>query len=352
MNNFVAEIYEQPAALQQSIEKFSIASANLASLDAWAARLQSGELKRVIFTGMGSSFHATWPAMLMLEEHGIYASAIEASELLYYGQLDSHTLVIAVSQSGYSVEVVKLIKSIRQQTASVPVLAVTNDTSSHLALLSDLVLPIYAGAEQTVSTKTYVNTLAVLDLAARVLSGVAMQPALETMHTLVTYIRSALPEWERQAEIISERLTASRFLVFLGRGPSRASAMTAALITKESAKLPTEGMVAGQFRHGPMEVVSSELAVFIFAHAGRTSALNLNLARDLAQIAGQVYVVGTESLIEGTSNILLPDQCALDEWLVPLIEIIPIQLIAAKLAPLRGFDVDRFVHGSKITTLE
>lgn len=347
MTGFVSEIHEQPEALHRAVDNFSAEA-----LYPWAKKLKEGTLKRVVFTGMGSSYLAAAPALILLEEHGIPATMAEASELLYYGKLDAQTLVIATSQSGRSVEVVRLIESLNKRDQPVPIIGITNDPDSPLALHSDTVILLHAGAELTVSSKTYTNTLAVFDLLARALSGTPIQPTLESLHITADLIDGALSGWTQNAGEIAEKLSVTRFGVFLGRGPSRASAMTGALITKESTKLATEGMVSGQFRHGPIEVVSPELATFIFAHPGRASALNLSLARDLAQLPGQVFVIGAEEAVPGARQIETPKHAAVDEFLAPIIEIVPIQLIIARLAEQRGFDINRFVHGSKVTTRE
>ncbi len=347
MSGFVAEIHEQPDALHRVLDHFSAEA-----LYPWAKKLKDGTLKRVVFTGMGSSYHAAAPAVIMLEEHGIPASAVEASELVYYGKLDAQTLLIAISQSGKSVEVVRLIETINKSSTNIPIIGITNDAESPLALHSDAVILLHAGAELTVSSKTYTNTLAVLDLLARTLRSAPTQPALENLRLLADRMAEALPDWSKQAETIAEQLAISHFLVFLGRGPSRTSAMTGALIMKESTKLPTEGMVSGQFRHGPIEVVSREMVTFIFASPGRAAALNLGLARDLTQLSGQVFVIGNDQVVPGAVRITTPQHPAIDEWIAPLIEMIPIQLIAAQLAKQRGFDTSRFMHGSKVTTRE
>jgi glucosamine--fructose-6-phosphate aminotransferase (isomerizing) len=128
--------------------------------------------------------------------------------------------------------------------------------------------------------------------------------------------------------------------------------MTAALITKESTKLPTEGMPAGQFRHGPMEVVSAGVAVCLFAAPGRADALNLKLAHDLAHLPGQIVTLADASFVTDARKILVPIETSVNEWLAPIAEIIPVQLLAARLAEIRGYDTSRFVYGSKVTVNE
>ncbi len=123
--------------------------------------------------------------------------------------------------------------------------------------------------------------------------------------------------------------------------------MTAALITKETAKLPTEGMIGGQFRHGPIEVVSPGVVTVIFAGPSRTRELDLALAADLAGREGQVLVLGAN--VPGALGVDVPD---VDEWTAPVAEIVPIQLLAAGLAKRRGVEPGTFRFIQKVTVTE
>src|SRR5260370_15127688 len=103
MSGLIDEIYEQPEALHRLLDAVPIMLSDLAQ---WAQKLKQQQIRRVMFTGMGSSFYATYPAAIYLLQHGIDAQAVEASELYhdYRPLLDKNTLLIAISQSGRSVE--------------------------------------------------------------------------------------------------------------------------------------------------------------------------------------------------------------------------------------------------------
>jgi glutamine---fructose-6-phosphate transaminase (isomerizing) len=343
MTELLVEIMEQPEALHRMLDTIG---PSLEALRPWADKLRQGMLKRVVMTGMGSSSHAVFPAQIFLVEHGIEAVPVEASELLYYylPLLDEHTLLAIISQSGRSVEVQRLIERIGGKS---PILGITNDQQSVLAQNSQALLYINAGIERTVSTKKYTVTLGVLHLMARVLSGTPIDLAITGVRRAADAIGRMLPAWERQMDDVAARLDDARFLVFLGRGPSRASAMTAALITKETAKIPTEGMIGGQFRHGPIEVIAPGVVTVIFAGPSRTRELDLALAADLAQREGQVLVLGAN--VPGALNVDVPD---VDEWTAPIAEIVPIQLLAARLAARRGIEPGKFRFIQKVTVTE
>jgi glutamine---fructose-6-phosphate transaminase (isomerizing) len=350
MTSLLNEIQEQPEALRRTVDAVG---ASLDLLRPWTERLQEGKIKRVVMTGMGSSCFAIYPALTYLVEHGIQAIGIETSELLYYylPLLDEQTLLVIISQSGRSVEVVRLIE---QFAGRVSIVGVTNDLASPLARGSSLALYLNAGTELTVSTKSYTCTLAALHLAARALCGMPTEPAAAELVQVADGIGRMMPAWDRQMDAVAAQLAPHpddiRFVVYLGRGPSRASAMTSALITKETAKLPTEGMVGGQFRHGPIEVLSPGVMTVIFAGPGRTRDLDLALAADLAEREGRVMVVG--SVDQARPGTFVVDVPSVNEWTAPVAEIVPIQFLAAKLAQRRGVELGKFRFIQKVTTTE
>ncbi len=337
------EIYEQPDALHQTANRLA---AQIISLQPYANQIKKGDIRRVVLTGMGGSFHALTPCLMMLIEQGISAVAIEASELVYYYRalLDAQTLLIVISQSGHSVEIVKLLDEVGKST---PTIGITNNPDSPLGQRSTTPLIIQAGAELTVSSKTYTCTLAALHILAAALTGADTSTALNDLHRAADSMQQYLPGWDQQAKTLVQGIEGVQFVTFLGRGISRASAMTAALITKETAKLPTEGMVGGQFRHGPMEVLAPQVAIFIFASSETTRELDIKLAADVAARAGHIIVAGAKAA--KAWHIPLPD---LNAAVIPIVEIVPVQLFAARLAEQRGLPVGQFRYGQKITTIE
>jgi glucosamine--fructose-6-phosphate aminotransferase (isomerizing) len=340
------EINEQPDALHRTLDNIG---SDLEAVTRWITRPPLDKIRRVVLTGMGSSFYAVYPALIYLVERGMVAVGMETAELLhhYMPLLDDHTLLIAISQSGFSVEMMRLIDEVGTR---VPVFGITNTSTSPLAQQSDITFFLNAGAEETVTTKTYTCTLAALHMLARALTGMPLETTTSALRRTADAIGTALPGWRDQAGELAAQLKASHFLTFLGRGPSRASAMTGALVTKETAKIPTEGMIGGQFRHGPIEVISPETTTIIFTGISRTRHLDLSLAAALARLEGKVVSVGnSDQQVQDTLTVNVP---ASDEWRNPIAEIVPIQLLAARLAEQRGLEIGKFKYGGKITTTE
>lgn len=341
MSGLRDEIREQPATIRQTIKAIT---PHLSTLQSYATDLQKG--RPVIITGMGGSFAAGTLCQFGLMESGFPALALETSELLYHYQtlLDQQPIIIMISQSGRSVEIVRLLDQLTDQS---PVIGITNTPQSPLALRSANALVIQAGEEQTVSSKTYTCTLTALVLLTGALTGKPEADAVRSLEAVAQTIEITLPSWQEQAQHIAGRIRQAQFIEFLGRGLSRASALTGALITKETAKIPTEGMVGGQFRHGPIEVLAPGVVAVIFMGSGAERHLNQGLAQDIEAHGGQVIRIGSDLTDDLAFNVP-----AVDDFVMPLAEIVPVQLLAAELAALRGFPVGEFRHGTKVTTTE
>lgn len=340
---FFAELEEQPDVLMRCVQQ---AQRDMAELEPLIERLRQGDLKRVLFSGMGGSLAAAHPCALRLIEHHIPAFVVESSELLYYQQalITPETLIVLISQSGYSVEVVRLLNKIPAET---PIIGITNDSTSPLALRSTALLTLQAGTEQTVSTKTYTATVALLHLLGTILTDDTVEDSIDDVRRVAEAIRVGLPRWEAGASKAVQVNKMPTYAVFLGRGLSRASALTGALIVKETAKFPTEGMTSGQFRHGPIEAVQPGVTVVMFTSPGRTDVLHAPLSERIASLGGHVISIGAP--LPGAVTIEIPD---FGEMLSPLLEIIPVQYLAARWADERGFEIGSFRYSQKVTVTE
>src|SRR5260370_40472440 len=163
---YLRDILNQPQALEDTLEELESSKA-LLNL---AKRLNGGSFHRIVLTGMGSSFYALHPLCLDLINQGFSAMMIETSELFHYKSrfFDPKTLIVAVSQSGQSAEMIRLIE-VNQKRAAI--IAVTNTPESPLALQSDAAVLTRAGDEFSVSCKTYVTALMALKWLGRLFCG-------------------------------------------------------------------------------------------------------------------------------------------------------------------------------------
>ncbi len=345
MAGFYDEIGEQPEALRRTLDGLATQTA---ALTEWRMRLVAGSLKRVIFSGMGASHAANLPAQLRLVSGGIESFVIESSELLHYQLplVTKDTLLVLISQSGRSVETLRLIDVLNERA---PILAITNNAESPLAHAANTTLLMRAGAEATVSSKTYTCTLATQHILATALLGGDTAAARREAGAAADAAERWLPIYREQVTEIVERFAGAQTILYLARGASMASAQCGALITRESSKHPAEGMQAAQYRHGPFEMTDSRIAAFIFLGDEKARPFQVSLAHDMIALGARVAVVGRGADVSGAINVVLPD---VPDALLPLLEILPIHHFAAKFSAHQGYTPGVFRYITKVTTKE
>lgn len=332
---YVADILAQPQCLRQ-LNQRDIAEAiePLGDIASYG---------RVVLTGMGASHAALQPLWMALVERGHPAWLVESSELLaaLLPLVDASTLVIAASQSGRSAELVALAGQIGARGGKL--LAITNNLQSPLARQAQASIDIRAGEENAVSTKTYVNTLAVGLALSRILSG---QPLDDVLHRTADALEKYLQGWRKHVDALREGVKLPERLYFLARGASMSAAQCGALITKEAAKWPVEAQSAAQFRHGPLELADERLTVVIVAGTDEGArAMNRTLERDLIGYGAKVFW-----LDHGSPSVPLDIPETAPEAR-PLVEIVPLQLLSIAIAEQSGVEPGVFRHLTKVTTV-
>jgi glutamine---fructose-6-phosphate transaminase (isomerizing) len=334
MNPYIANILEQPAALHAAIDRFDAAE---------LAGIRTGAFERIVLTGMGGSHFAAYPLWLMLTQAGLPVWHVESSELLHqHPQLiNRKTLLIMTSQSGRSAEVLALLDKV------VPgqVLAITNSADNPLAQCANAVLQIHAGDEAAVSTKTYVNTIATLAQAGRVLTNSALAQTQAQLRETASAADRYLADWQARAAEVADAIGMPERLFLLGRGATLASVWAGALVLKESAKINAEGLSAGQFRHGPLELADARVTTLIFDGEGPGAALNRKLAAELRGFG----VRAISASAEADAGLRLP--AASGEGL-PIAAMLAIQLLSLSVAERTGFVPGQFRNAGKVTATE
>lgn len=344
MNPYIRDILSQPDALREAINHFSPVP-----LSPLIQRGRQNEFDRILITGMGASYNAAYPAFLGLTSQPLPVMLANAAELLHYssGLIENRTLLWMNSQSGRSVELVRLIER-TQVTPPASILACVNEVSSPLALAADVCLPIHAGAEATVSTRTYLNMLAVNLLTAITLSGDDPSSVIPKLLSAAAAMEHYLSNWQAHVAELDARLTEVNDLVILGRGASLAAVWNGSLISKEAAKCAFEGMHAADFRHGPLELASPDMTVLMFEGAPQTAHLNRDLALEVARLGGNVLWLAQEA-DDVLPTLRLP---AVDDIALPLVEILPLQMLTILMAQRKGMEPGIFRHVPKITLRE
>lgn len=357
---YFRDLMAQPEALQRTLDWLQGSSR-------WRevqALTNSRAWKRVVLTGMGSSFHALHPLNLALIGAGFTPVMMETSELIHHGMplCDADTLVVAVSQSGGSAEILRFLDLNQRAT----VLAVTNTAEGRLAKEADYALLTQAGVEFSVSCKTYVSALLALQWLSALLTGMPEAEPSRCLAPLAELVAAYLRHWPSHTEALAGWLSGARHLFLVGRGASLAAAGTGALIIKESARMHAEGMGSAAFRHGPMEMMREDMCVGVFAgvatpgvatpDAPTPRALNLRLAQELRERGARCEVIGMSAMQAPPrqasprgASLCLPETDALA---APVLEILPVQMMSLALAGLTGCEAGVFETARKITDTE
>lgn len=334
----MAEICGQPAALRRAGEALADQEAALRRLQESAA-----EASAVLFTGMGSSYHACYPAVTALAAGGNAATMIDTAELAHFRMrtLRPDTLLVCVSQSGESAELVRLLESLSRDGARPTVAAVTNGSANTLARAADIAIDTRAGVEHGPSTMTFAAALAVLDTAFRQEAPIE-RAALE--------MERVLRDPDGYADDLAGWIDGRPTLALLGRGSARAAAEMGALTLKEAARFPAESLQTAQFRHGPLELAGPRLAAIVVATEEATRTLDIGLAGELADTGAAVLVVTRDGSTPGDAPSLAVGP--LEGGLSAAVATVPAQLLAWRLARSRGLSPGEFAVAAKVTTRE
>lgn len=335
---YLRDLLAQPQAVADTVT-------GLHSLPPLPSRALAGQ--RIVLTGIGSSFHALYPLQLRLVRAGHTAFMVETAELVHSQSnlLDERTLVVAVSQSGRSAEIGQLLNLIEARGARPFVVGVTNTPDSPLALCADIVVPLRAGPEFSVSCKTYLSTLVSLEWLGGALCGDNLAGVIKELELAAPIVEEYLGQWRAHVAQLTVEFAQLRHLFLLGRGASLAAVGTGALILKESTRFHAEGMSSPAFRHGPLEMVSAGFYAVVFAGDGATAALNAALVRDIRSAGGRTTLVGDCSDLSAFRLPTTPPR------LLPVVEMLPVQMLSLALAALAEREPGRFERATKITVV-
>jgi len=348
---FRAEIGRQPVALDAAVSALAAQEPVLADL----ARL-TGTGPRVVLTGMGSSYDACLGAASILGRAGVAAMSVTAAELLHFRQpiLGPDSMLVTVSQSGHTVELVRLLDQLAAGPARPMLVAITNGRDNPVARAADIALDMGIGEERGPATMSFLGTLAALAVLVRIVAGDDPAAALAALRTAAVpagaRIRTLLAGADDLAASLERWLDGRSHLVLVGRGAARAAAEVGALVLKEAAGYPAQSLDAAQFRHGPIELAGPSLALAVVATEPATYALDAGLAGELAAHGTAVLLLGSEpGAVDGVRAIPLG---RLDPLLAAGVATVPLQLLAWRLAVAGGREPGVFRTGGKVTTRE
>ncbi len=350
---FLSEICEQPQALRDAGAALARQRPALEELAALAAAEP-----RLVLTGMGSSFDACLCTASELARHGILSTSINAAELLHFrlGALRPEAVLVAISQSGNSIELVRIAEALAERERRPRLVSITNGLDNPLARAADVALDTAAGDERGPSTKTFAATFVAVQALVRSLGGdeggveeIVERGAADAGRAAAA-AEALLADPVALADRVHAAVAGRPSLVVVGRGTARAAAEMGGLVLKEAAQVQAESLDTGEFRHGPLELAGPELGLVVVATEPATRTIDLGLFAEVAAIgAAALVIVGPEG------EDLPPGAIAVGELpsiLAPAVAVVPLQLLAWRIAREKGRDPGRFTLATKVTTRE
>ncbi len=335
------EIHEQPTTLQHLLGQ-------MPAILALAEQLRQHEIDSVYLAARGTSEHAGIYGQYIFGAYNRLPVALAAPSLftLYNRPPRLHrSLVIGISQSGQSPDIVGVLETARQQGA--PTLAITNAPDSPLARAADTTIDVAAGVEQAVAaTKTYSGQLLALAMLSAALSGDATQQA--GLHAVPQAVAAALGT-EPAVQAAAQHYAQMEQCVVLGRGYQFATAMEWSLKLKELTYVLAERYSTAEFQHGPIALIEPGFPVLATITPDETVPQASALLERLAEQGADVCAITTPevALPASVRRIDLPVSVA--PWLMPIVAIGPAQLFCYHLARFNGHDTTSPRGLSKVT---
>jgi glucosamine--fructose-6-phosphate aminotransferase (isomerizing) len=355
------EIFEQPRAIADTLRgRISLDEAELVDAElGFDAKVAQG-IERVVLLACGTSYHAALAGRYWIEQLArVPAHAELASEVRYREPVFTNKdLVIAVSQSGETADTLAAVRSARE--AGARLLAVANVLDSAIPRAADGSLYTHAGPEIGVaSTKCFTAQLAALFMVAVHLGrrrGTLAEPrARELLRGLLEVPAAMRRTLERKDTVyeVARRWQHARHMLFLGRGLGFPIALEGALKLKEISYAHAEGYAAGEMKHGPIALIDEEMPVVVIAPHDSQYEKTLGNLQEVRARDGRVISVvtdGDDQAARLSEHVL--EVPPVPELLLPLVTVVPLQLLAYFIAELKGTDVDQPRNLAKTVTVE
>jgi len=336
------ELREQPEALARLIEKQRGYAEQVRGL------FRRSDVQYILIASRGSSSNAARYAQYLLgRAHRVPVAFATPSLFTLYGQPPrlEGALVIGISQSGKSPDVVEVVAEARRQGR--PTVALTNDPSSPLGQAADGVLKLEAGDEQAVAaTKTYVNSLGAVALLFA--TSTDDDRALGELERAPAQLAAQLDRsWLDVAAL--DRLANVEGGTVIARGINYCTSFEIALKIRELSGLLFESYSAADLMHGPVAAIASGWPVVAVAPIGPAFGVMAEAVGAVRARGARTIVISEDDGLRASAEIGLPLLPGVPEWLSPLAAVVPGQLAAMRLAQIRGVDLDQPLGLSKVT---
>ncbi|MGB7696334.1 MAG: glutamine--fructose-6-phosphate transaminase (isomerizing) [Nitrososphaeraceae archaeon] len=281
------------------------------------------EAKNIFITGSGTSYHSALLAKQMFSKSKFHVETIMSSEFQYSSDmLDENSVLLAISQSGETADVMESAKAAKDMGAKV--LSIVNIPTSSLARLSDSYLEVNCGPEIGVAaTKSFTSQIALLyyvaDIIGRKSNGIS-----DSKEILTKSVREVL-ELDSQIERVANQIKDSKDIYILGRSFHFPVGLEGALKIKELSYIHAEGMAAGELKHGPLALIDNNSIVIVIHPNDSTYTDTLSNIHTIKSRGAKIIGISNKRNDVYDYQIIIP---TIREFLYPLIEVIPLQLLA------------------------
>jgi len=333
MSHLEQEIREQPEAIARLLD------AEIGCARELAQAIRRRNPSFVYIAARGTSDHAAAYAQYLLGAVAGLPVALATPSLYTMARRPprlNQALVVGISQSGHSPDIVAVVEEGRRQGALT--LTITNNPESPLAAAADVTMPIHAGEERAVAaTKTYTAQLAALALLAAALNdGEGLWRELKELPGHVARALEVEPE-------VAGRVERYRYMdhcVLIGRGYNYPTALEIALKLKELTYVIAESYSSADFLHGPIAIIDQGFPAILIAAGGMVYQDVLSLARELRTRGAELVVFSEQQEACDLAHTALRLPAGVPEWLSPMVAVVPGQLFAAALTRAKGYDLD------------
>jgi glucosamine--fructose-6-phosphate aminotransferase (isomerizing) len=353
------EIYEQPASVRETIGD-RVRHGELVLENLGLTEMELRNLRRIVIVACGTAYHAGVVGRYILEEWArLPVEPDIASEWIYRNPvLSKDTLVIGISQSGETRDTVNALKLARERGART--LAITNLMGTQITREADAVLFTRCGLEVGVAaSKTFTAQVALLSLIALKLAQVRrtlpqdeVEFILDRLYELPEKVEQFL-DGDHPIEDIAQRFYDKPFFLYLGRHIGLPVALEGALKLKEISYIPTDAYSAGEMKHGPIALLEEGTPVVVVAtdiHVYDKIVSNIQETRARGAHVIAIATDGNEDIQHHADDVIYVPKTP--NFLQAILAVVPLQLLAYRIARLRGLNVDQPRNLAKTVTVE
>ncbi len=345
------EIFEQPITLRKTMYgRMNDSSVLIDELNPYKSRIEMAS--KLVLVACGTSYHACLGSRMMLEHFLSVPVYVEyASDFMDRGYcLKPMDVCIFVSQSGETADTLYALQYAKKANAFV--IAITNKPDSTISRQANVSINLNAGFEISVaSTKAYTSQLLMFTMIASYLTD---NKSTVDIANLPAAVEETISITKSKMEKLSNEVVNYKSILFIGRGNNYATALESALKVKEIAYIHSEGILAGELKHGPLALLDERVLTFVFATQDSLYDKMISVIEQLKARKATVIVIANSndklisSMIPEETIIFVPK---INEYLQHIVNAIPMQLLAYNLATIQGHNVDQPRNLAKSVTV-